>query len=95
MIKRVWKRLKRSWKKFWITTVREFKETKRMAQIYLKERHDKELVSEANKQLVDLFKIAFLFPISILPGSILIVTILELIARAFRCSIFPTKQKKL
>ncbi len=64
-----------------------------MAEIYLNERENKELMQEANKQLVDLFKIVFLFPITLLPGSVIIVTLLELIARAFKCSIFPTKQK--
>ncbi len=73
--------------------MREYKETKRMAEIYLKKREDKELMQEANKQLVDLFKILFLFPITLLPGSVIIITLLELIARAFNCSIFPTKQK--
>ncbi len=64
-----------------------------MAEIYLNERENEELMQEANKQLVDLFKIIFLFPITLLPGSVIIVTLLELIARAFKCSIFPTKQK--
>ena len=73
--------------------MREYKETKRMAEIYLKERENEELMQEANKQLIDLFKIVFLFPITLLPGSVIIVTLLELIARAFKCSIFPTKQK--
>ncbi len=92
-MKKIVRKLKRSLKRFWVVTLREYKETKRMAQIYLKERENEELVREANKQLIDVFKILFLFPISILPGSVIIVTILELIARAFKCSIFPTKQK--
>ncbi len=92
-MKKIVRKLKRSLKRFWVVTLREYKETKRMAQIYLKERENEELIREANKQLIDVFKILFLFPISILPGSVIIVTILELIARVFKCSIFPTKQK--
>ena len=92
-MRKIVRRLKRSLKRFWIVSLREYKETKRMAEIYLNERENKELMQEANKQLVDLFKIVFLFPITLLPGSVIIVTLLELIARAFKCSIFPTKQK--
>ena len=85
--------MQRSWKKFLITVLRESKETKRMMEVYVYERENKELLKFANRQLVDIFKIVFLFPISLLPGSVIIVTLLELIAKAFKTTIFPTKQK--
>ncbi len=93
MIKRVIKRLKREWKKFIIVFIRESRETKRMLEVYLYERKDRELLRFANRQLVDIFKILLLFPISLLPGSVIIVTLLELIAKAFGTTIFPKKTK--
>ena len=87
------KKLLRSFRKISIVAVREYRETKRMLEIFVKERQNKELLKEANRQLVDLFKILMLFPISLLPGSIVIVTLLELIAKAFGGTIFPKKQK--
>jgi len=64
-----------------------------MLEIYKNKREDKELVKEANRQLVDIFKIIMLFPISLLPGSVVIVTVLEIIAKAFGGTIFPKKQR--
>ena len=93
MIKKVYKKLQRAWKKFVITLLRESKETKRMMEVYIYERENKELLKFANRQLVDIFKILFLFPISLLPGSVMIVTLLELVAKAFKTTIFPQKQK--
>ena len=77
-----------------IVIIREYKETKQMAQIYLSsERKNPRKLKEANSQLLDLFKIIMLFPISLLPGSVVIVTVLEMIAKFFKGSIFPKKQK--
>jgi hypothetical protein len=85
------KRVKKFLKKSYIATKREINETKEMILIF--KRGEKEQFKEATKQLVDLFKIIFLLPIMILPGSAVILTLLELIARFFKFSIFPTKQK--
>lgn len=94
MIKKFYKYLVRSVKRLKIVIVREYKETKQMAQIYLSsERKNPRKLKEANSQLLDLFKIIMLFPISLLPGSVVIVTVLEMIAKFFKGSIFPKKQK--
>ncbi|NPA83190.1 MAG: hypothetical protein GXO38_01765 [Epsilonproteobacteria bacterium] len=77
-------------KKSYITTLREIRETKEMIRIYW--RKERTLYPEANKQLVDLFKILLLFPLLLLPGSAIILTILEIVARFFKTSIFPSKQ---
>ena len=87
------KRLKRALKKVSIVTIREYRESKKMLHIFIHKRQNRELLKEANRQLVDIFKILLLLPISLLPGSVLIVTLLELIAKAFGATIFPTKQK--
>ncbi|NPA03677.1 MAG: hypothetical protein GXO61_02340 [Epsilonproteobacteria bacterium] len=86
-------KIKRSWKKFNLVLLREYRESKKMLEIYKNKREDKELVKEANRQLVDIFKIIMLFPISLLPGSVVIVTVLEIIAKAFGGTIFPKKQR--
>ena len=93
MFKKVVKRAKRECKKVSILLLREFKETKRMLQVYIHQRDNRELMQFANRQLVDIFKILFLLPISLLPGSVIIVTLLELIAKIFKTTIFPTKTK--
>jgi len=85
------KRLKRIWRRFWVGVVREWRETKSMVQIYMHKRHDEQLVRLANRQLMDIFKILLLFPISLLPGSVVIVTLLEVIAKFFGGTIFPKK----
>jgi len=84
------KKAKRFLKKSYITTLREIKETKEMVRIYRQK--ERSLYSEANRQLLDLFKILLLFPVMILPGSAVILTFLEIVARFFKLSIFPTKQ---
>ncbi|WP_084276217.1 hypothetical protein [Nitratiruptor tergarcus] len=93
MIKKVLKSIKRSWKKLVIVFIRESRETKRMLEVYMFQRNNKELMQFANRQLVDIFKILFLFPITLLPGSVIIVTLLEIIAKAFGATIFPKKTK--
>lgn len=94
MIKRFYKYLVRSVKQLKIVIVREYKETKRMAQIYLSsERKNPKKLKEANSQLLDIFKILLLFPISLLPGSVIIVTVLEMVAKFFKGTIFPKKQE--
>ena len=85
------KRLNRIWRRLLIGTLREWRETKSMVHIYLHKRHDEQLMRLANRQLVDIFKIVLLFPISLLPGSVVIVTVLELIAKFFGGTIFPKK----
>jgi len=92
-LRRAITRMKRSWKRFVIVVIREYRESKKMLSVYKNQRGDKEKLKEANQQLVDLFKIAILFPISLLPGSVIIVTLLEIIAKAFGGTIFPKKQK--
>ncbi|WP_041354008.1 hypothetical protein [Nitratiruptor sp. SB155-2] len=92
-MKKALRYITRKWRKFVLLFIREYRETKRMAEIYLTQRHDEKLRKEANKQFVDILKILFLFPLSLLPGSVIIITVLELVARAFKCTIFPTKQK--
>ncbi|NPA63736.1 MAG: hypothetical protein GXO16_02055 [Epsilonproteobacteria bacterium] len=86
-------KIRKALKKISIVAIREYRESKRMMQIFIHERQNKELLKEANRQLVDIFKILMLFPISLLPGSVVIVTLLELIAKAFGGTIFPKKQK--
>jgi len=92
-MKKLLQKIKRGFKKVFIIAYREYKETKEMAYIYIHQRSNKERLREANKQLIDIFKIIFLIPITILPGSVIIVTILELIAKAFKTTIFPKKQR--
>ncbi len=75
-----------------IVFLREWRETKSMVKIYLYEKENEVLLKEANKQFFDLIRIFFLIPITLLPGSVVIITVLELIARAFKTTIFPKKQ---
>ncbi len=91
MIRNYRRKVRHTIKRFFLTVVREWRETKSMVQIYLHKRHDEELLRLANRQLVDIFKILLLFPISILPGSVVVVTVLELIAKFFGGTIFPKK----
>ena len=84
------KKVKRFLKKSYIITLREIKETKEMVRIYRQK--ERGLYEQANKQLLDLVKIVFLFPVMILPGSAVILTVLEIVARFFKMTIFPTKQ---
>ncbi len=91
MIRKYRQKAKHALKRFCITLMREWRETKSMVQIYLHKRHDEKLLRLANRQLVDIFKILLLFPISLLPGSVVIVTLLELIAKFFGGTIFPKK----
>ncbi|MRJ01922.1 MAG: hypothetical protein GXO19_00430 [Epsilonproteobacteria bacterium] len=81
---------KRFLKKSYITTLREIRETKEMIRIYREGRRS--LYPEARKQVVDLLKIVLLFPLLVLPGSAVILTVLEIVARFFKTSIFPSKQ---
>ncbi|BCD59990.1 MULTISPECIES: hypothetical protein [unclassified Nitratiruptor] len=92
-MKKALRYITRKWRKFLLLLIREYRETRRMVEIYLTQRDNEKLRREANKQFVDILKILFLFPISLLPGSVIIITVLELIAKAFKCTIFPTKQK--
>ena len=84
------KELRRFLKKSYITTLREIKETKAMIRIFFSK--DKELYPEALKQLTDIVKIVLLVPILILPGSALVLTMLQIFARFLGMSIFPKKQ---
>lgn len=85
------KKIKRYFKKSIITIKREFLETKQMIKTF--KNRDRENYPQAKSQFVDIIKIFFIFPIMALPGSIAILTILELIAKIFRVTIFPKKQK--
>ena len=84
------KSIRRFLKKSYIATKREINETKEMIRTF--KSRDKENYPAAKNQLIDIFKIVFLFPILILPGSAVILTVLELVARFFKFSVFPTKQ---
>ncbi|WP_201332424.1 hypothetical protein [Nitratiruptor sp. YY09-18] len=64
-----------------------------MLEVYLHQRENRELMQFAHRQLIDIIKILFLFPITLLPGSVIIVTVLEFIAKAFGATIFPKKTK--
>lgn len=85
------KKFKRRIKKSFITFKRELIETKQM--ITTIKNRDKKNYSQAKGQFVDILKFLFLFPVFILPGSVAVLTILELIARVFNTTIFPKKQK--
>ncbi len=84
------KRLRRFLKRSYIVTLREIKETKAMIRVFVFK--EKEHYKEASKQLLDIFKIVMLLPILILPGSAIILTMLQIIARFLGMSIFPKKQ---
>jgi hypothetical protein len=88
--KKTLKLFKRSFKKSHIATLREIRETKEMIRIYKEGR--REHFGVAHTQLLDLFKIIMLFPVMVLPGSVVILTLLEMVARLFGATIFPKKQ---
>ena len=93
MFNQIIKRARKECKKVYIIFLRELKETKRMLEVYIYQRDNRELMQFANRQLIDIFKILLLLPLSLLPGSVIIVTLLELIAKVFKTTIFPTKTK--
>ncbi len=78
-------------KKSIITIKREYIETKKMLKTF--KNKDVDNYPQAKGQFVDILKFLLILPISILPGSIFILTILELIAKGFNTTIFPKKQK--
>ena len=78
-------------KKSIITIKREYIETKKMLKTF--KNKDIDNYPQAKGQFVDILKFLLILPISILPGSIFILTILELIAKGFNTTIFPKKQK--
>ncbi len=84
------KKIKRFLKKSYIMTLREINETKHMIRIY--RNREQVYYDEAKKQAYDIVKILIIFPVLILPGSAVILTILEIIAKGFKTSIFPKKQ---
>ena len=85
------KKIKRGIKKSYLVFIRELRETKLMIKT-IKNR-DERNYSQAKGQLVDIVKFSILTPVIILPGSILIITIVEVIGKRYKFSIFPKKQK--
>jgi len=85
------KKMRRMFKKQYLVTMREIRETKAMVRVFL--RRERHLYPQAFGQLWDIVKIFFLLPILLLPGSVVILTLLELLARLFRGTIFPRRQR--
>ena len=66
------KRIKKSFKKSYITTLREIRETKSMFHTLIKK--DKKNYHHAKAQAKDLVKFTFLSVLLIIPGSAVIIT---------------------
>ncbi len=85
------KKFKKHIRKSFIATTREIRETKKMIKTF--KRKDIENYPQAKGQIIDIVKIVFLFPIIILPGSAVVLTLIEVVGRKFNFTIFPKKQK--
>ena len=85
------KKMKRVFKKSYIVFKREVIETKCMINVIKK--RDKKNYIYAKEQFKDIMKFSVLIPIITLPGSVFIISAIEIIGKKFKFSIFPKKQK--
>jgi len=87
----VMRKIKRVIKKSFITSKREIRETKKMIKTFRS--RDFQNYKAAKNQLIDIVKISFLFPVIMLPGSAVILTLIEIVGKRFNFTIFPRRQK--
>ena len=85
------KKLKKKFKRSYITTLREIRETKNMFRTFINK--DEKNYHHAKAQAKDVVKFTFLSVLFIIPGSVVIITVIQLIAKKFNSSIFPSKQQ--
>ena len=85
------RKIKRYMKKIIITVKREYIETKKMLKTF--KNKDVDNYPQAKGQFVDILKFLLILPISILPGSVVVLTVLEVVAKGFNTTVFPKKQK--